>query len=36
MNVAVLSPIWPDALALFIWGSVVLMLATLRSQKRLG
>jgi ABC-2 type transport system permease protein len=30
-----LETFWPEALALFAWGSVVLVLATLRSQKRL-
>ena len=28
--------LWPQALALFTWGAVVLTLATLRSSKRLG
>jgi hypothetical protein len=28
--------LWPQALALFTWGMVVLTLATLRSSKRLG
>jgi ABC-2 type transport system permease protein len=28
--------LWPQALALFAWGAVVLALATLRSSKRLG
>ena len=28
--------LWPQALALFTWGAVVLMLATLRSSKRLA
>jgi ABC-2 type transport system permease protein len=31
-----LETFWPEALALFTWGSVVLVLATLRSKKRLG
>jgi ABC-2 type transport system permease protein len=31
-----LETFWPDALALFAWGSVILLLATLRSQKRLA
>ncbi|MEO7157749.1 MAG: ABC transporter permease [Vicinamibacterales bacterium] len=31
-----LEILWPQALALFSWGAVVLMLATLRSSKRLG
>jgi ABC-2 type transport system permease protein len=31
-----LETFWPDALALFAWGSVILVLATLRSSKRLG
>lgn len=31
-----LETLWPQALALFVWGSVVLTLATLRSSKRLG
>ena len=31
-----LEVLWPDALALFAWGAVVLTLATLRSSKRLG
>lgn len=31
-----LEILWPQALALFAWGAVVLTLATLRSSKRLG
>ncbi len=31
-----LEVLWPQAAALFTWGVVVLMLATLRSSKRLG
>ena len=31
-----LETFWPQALALFTWGAVVLTLATLRSSKRLG
>ena len=31
-----LEVLWPQALALFAWGAVVLTLATLRSSKRLG
>ena len=31
-----LEVLWPQALALFTWGAVVLALATLRSSKRLG
>jgi ABC-2 type transport system permease protein len=31
-----LETLWPQALALFVWGSVVLGLATMRSSKRLG
>ena len=31
-----LETFWPQALALFAWGAVVLTLATLRSSKRLG
>jgi ABC-2 type transport system permease protein len=31
-----LETFWPDALALFAWGAVVLALATVRSSKRLG
>ncbi|MDP2319352.1 MAG: ABC transporter permease [Acidobacteriota bacterium] len=31
-----LEILWPQALALFTWGAVVLALATLRSSKRLG
>jgi drug efflux transport system permease protein len=31
-----LETLWPQALALFTWGAVVLTLATLRSSKRLG
>ena len=31
-----LEVLWPQALALFTWGAVVLVLATLRSSKRLG
>ena len=31
-----LETFWPDALALFAWGSVILVLATLRSSKRLA
>jgi ABC-2 type transport system permease protein len=31
-----LETLWPQALALFAWGAVVLALATLRSSKRLG
>lgn len=31
-----LETFWPQALALFTWGAVVLALATLRSSKRLG
>ena len=31
-----LEILWPQALALFTWGMVVLTLATLRSSKRLG
>ena len=31
-----LETLWPQALALFTWGAVVLGLATLRSSKRLG
>jgi len=31
-----LEVLWPQALALFTWGAVVLTLATLRSSKRLG
>jgi len=31
-----LEILWPQALALFAWGAVVLALATLRSSKRLG
>jgi ABC-2 type transport system permease protein len=31
-----LETLWPQALALFAWGAVVLTLATLRSTKRLG
>jgi ABC-2 type transport system permease protein len=31
-----LETFWPDALALFAWGSIILVLAMLRSQKRLG
>jgi ABC-2 type transport system permease protein len=31
-----LETLWPQAAALFIWGVVVLTLATLRSSKRLG
>ena len=31
-----LEMLWPQALALFAWGVVVLTLATLRSSKRLG
>lgn len=31
-----LEVLWPQALALFAWGAVVLALATLRSSKRLG
>jgi ABC-2 type transport system permease protein len=31
-----LETFWPQALALFSWGVVVLTLATLRSSKRLG
>lgn len=31
-----LETLWPQALALFTWGAVVLALATLRSSKRLG
>jgi ABC-2 type transport system permease protein len=31
-----LETFWPDALALFAWGTVILMLATLRSSKRLA
>ncbi len=31
-----LETLWPQALALFAWGAVVLGLATLRSSKRLG
>jgi ABC-2 type transport system permease protein len=31
-----LEVLWPQAVALFAWGSVVLALATLRSSKRLG
>jgi len=31
-----LETLWPQALALFAWGTVVLGLATLRSSKRLG
>jgi ABC-2 type transport system permease protein len=31
-----LEILWPQALALFTWGAVVLTLATLRSSKRLG
>ena len=30
------TTLWPQALAMFAWGSVVLTLATLRSSKRLG
>ena len=31
-----LETFWPEALALFAWGSIVLLLATLRSSKRLA
>ncbi len=31
-----LETFWPDALALFAWGAVILVLATLRSSKRLA
>jgi len=31
-----LETFWPDALALFAWGAAILMLATLRSSKRLA
>ena len=31
-----LEILWPQALALFAWGAIVLTLATLRSSKRLG
>ncbi len=31
-----LETLWPQALALFAWGAIVLTLATLRSSKRLG
>jgi ABC-2 type transport system permease protein len=31
-----LETIWPEALALLAWGSTVLLLATLRSSKRLA
>ena len=31
-----LETLWPQALALFAWGAIVLALATLRSSKRLG
>jgi ABC-2 type transport system permease protein len=31
-----LEILWPQAAALFAWGAIVLMLATLRSSKRLG
>lgn len=31
-----LEVLWPQALALFAWGAIVLALATLRSSKRLG
>ncbi len=31
-----LETLWPQAVALFVWGTVVLTLATLRSTKRLG
>lgn len=31
-----LETLWPQAVALLVWGSVVLTLATLRSSKRLG
>lgn len=31
-----IETLWPQALALFTWGAVVLALATLRSSKRLG
>lgn len=31
-----LETLWPEALAMFAWGAVVLGLATLRSSKRLG
>lgn len=31
-----LEVLWPQALALFTWGAVVLVLATMRSSKRLG
>jgi ABC-2 type transport system permease protein len=31
-----LDILWPQALALFAWGAIVLALATLRSSKRLG
>jgi len=31
-----LAVLWPQAVALFAWGAVVLALATLRSSKRLG
>jgi ABC-2 type transport system permease protein len=31
-----LEILWPQALALFTWGMVVLALATLRSSKRLA
>jgi ABC-2 type transport system permease protein len=31
-----LETLWPQALALFMWGSIVLALATFRSSKRLG
>jgi ABC-2 type transport system permease protein len=31
-----LETFWPDAVALFAWGAAILMLATLRSSKRLA
>jgi ABC-2 type transport system permease protein len=31
-----LETFWPDALAMFAWGAAILVLATLRSSKRLG
>jgi len=31
-----LETFWPDALALFAWGATILLLATVRSQKRLA
>ena len=31
-----LETLWPDALALLVWGIAILTLATLRSSKRLA